>query len=224
MDDIESLKITSEKNIILGNYQRIKEDNSFDWCVYYIFKNPGGFNIYYKSSENYDGNSDEKFKDKLREKNVPFDLIKVNIKGYKNLINQNSGIISLMNLEKFMKRIKKNKFKEFSDFEEWDDFLIENEEIIIDELKEQKYSKQFIDYLIISYKEEGNENISILAMASILAGLNSGAELSYSEFKDYVNDVYDRCNILETEVNKKSLYLKEKDHIISKIQKLERKK
>ena len=213
MDDIESLKITSEKNIILGNYQRIKEDNSFDWCVYYIF-----------SSENYDGNSDEKFKDKLREKNVPFDLIKVNIKGYKNLINQNSGIISLMNLEKFMKRIKKNKFKEFSDFEEWDDFLIENEEIIIDELKEQKYSKQFIDYLIISYKEEGNENISILAMASILAGLNSGAELSYSEFKDYVNDVYDRCNILETEVNKKSLYLKEKDHIISKIQKLERKK
>lgn len=102
--------------------------------------------------------------------------------------------------------------------------MIENEEIIIDELKEQKYSKQFIDYLIISYKEEGNENISILAMASILAGLNSGAELSYSEFKDYVNDVYDRCNILETEVNKKSLYLKEKDHIISKIQKLERKK
>ena len=93
MDKIESLNINSEKNIIFGNYQRIKEDNSFDCCVYWILKN-------------YYGNNGEIFKKKLEEKDIPFKNIKVNIKGYKNINNQNSGLISFMNLEKFINRLK----------------------------------------------------------------------------------------------------------------------
>ena len=55
----------------------------------------------------------------------------------------------------------------------------------------------------------------------MVSGLDSRERLSYSEFKDYINDIFDRCDLLDTE--NRSKYKKEKNNLISLIQEIERK-